>query len=259
MKNLLSLAALWTMILLCASCQKEITSGIDDGGVKVSFTVQTGDQQTRAIADASNIDILHWEIYGDNVESAQAAMAKGSVKDEDKDGVFTLDLSVILDQTYHFIFWAQVDREEGTEHYDVSDLRKVRIMSYDDELANDESRAAFFAYETIHVAGSIDETITLYRPFAQLNLGTETYDVSSLNLTEPLKVNESEIKVYGLADTFNTLTAQDKKNKVEGAEHLEAAGYLDVRAWFLATFPEIKEYHDSHKQKVQAILAEAAN
>lgn len=62
-----------------------------------------------------------------------------------------------------------------------------------------------------------------------------------------------------IMDTFNTLTAQDKKNKVEGAEHLEAAGYLDVRAWFLATFPEIKEYHDSHKQKVQAILAEAAN
>ena len=206
MKNLLSLAALWTMILLCASCQKEITSGIDDGGVKVSFTVQTGDQQTRAIADASNIDILHWEIYGDNVESAQAAMAKGSVKDEDKDGVFTLDLSVILDQTYHFIFWAQVDREEGTEHYDVSDLRKVRIKSYDDEFANDESRAAFFAYETIHVAGSIDETITLYRPFAQLNLGTETYDISSLNMTEPLKVNESEVKVYGVAHTFNTLT-----------------------------------------------------
>lgn len=62
-----------------------------------------------------------------------------------------------------------------------------------------------------------------------------------------------------IMDTFNTLTAQDKKNKVEGAEHLEAAGYLDVRAWFLATFPEIKEYHDNHKQKVQAILAEAAN
>ena len=29
---------------------------------------------------------------------------------------------------------------------------------------------------------------------------------------------------------FLTLIAQDKKDKVEGSEHLEAAGYLDVRA-----------------------------
>ena len=38
---------------------------------------------------------------------------------------------------------------------------------------------------------------------------------------------------------FNALIALDKKNKVEGAEHLEAAGYLDVKKWFLAKFPEI--------------------
>lgn len=59
-------------------------------------------------------------------------------------------------------------------------------------------------------------------------------------------------------DTFKTLIAQDKKDKVEGAEHLEAAGYLDVRAWFLTTFPEIKQTRENHNKKVQAILAEVA-
>ena len=58
--------------------------------------------------------------------------------------------------------------------------------------------------------------------------------------------------------TFKTLIAQDKKDKIEGAEHLEAAGYLDVRAWFLATFPEIKQTREDHNKKVQAILAEVA-
>ena len=57
---------------------------------------------------------------------------------------------------------------------------------------------------------------------------------------------------------FNDLIALDKKNKVEGAEHLEAAGYLDVKKWFLATFPEIKKSRENHKEKVQAILAEVA-
>lgn len=196
------------LILASGSCQKEVTDGIDDGGAKVSFIVRADNESTRAIADASNIDILHWEVYPENVETAAEPLAEGSVKDTDGDGEFSLDLSLILDQTYHFIFWAQVDREQGEEHYDVSDLRKVGIKSYADELANDESRAAFFAYKEIHVSGSIDETITLYRPFSQLNLGTETYDVSSLNLTQALKVNHSEITAYGIADTFNTLTGE---------------------------------------------------
>ena len=57
---------------------------------------------------------------------------------------------------------------------------------------------------------------------------------------------------------FNDLIAQDKKDGKEGAEHLEAAGYLDVREWFLTAFPEIKQTRDDHKAKVQAILAEVA-
>ena len=56
---------------------------------------------------------------------------------------------------------------------------------------------------------------------------------------------------------FCELIAQDKKDKVEGAEHLEATGYLDVKKWFLAKFPEIKEYKEQHAEKVQKILAAA--
>ena len=56
---------------------------------------------------------------------------------------------------------------------------------------------------------------------------------------------------------FRTLTAQDKKEKIEGSENLEAAGYLDVKKWFLAKFPEIKEFKKQHEKKVQEILAAA--
>ena len=56
---------------------------------------------------------------------------------------------------------------------------------------------------------------------------------------------------------FNDLIALDKKNKVEGAEHLEATGYLDVKKWFLAKFPEIRQYKEQHAEKVQKILATA--
>ena len=61
-----------------------------------------------------------------------------------------------------------------------------------------------------------------------------------------------------IMEKFNTLIAQDKKDGKEGCENLEAAGYLDVRVWFLSTFPEIKQTRDNHKAKVQAILKKVA-
>ena len=56
---------------------------------------------------------------------------------------------------------------------------------------------------------------------------------------------------------FNELIALDKKNKVAGAEHLEAASYIDVKKWFLAKFPEIKNYKEEHQKKIEKILAAA--
>ena len=56
---------------------------------------------------------------------------------------------------------------------------------------------------------------------------------------------------------FRALTAQDKKDKVVGAEHLDAANYFDVKQWFLAKFPEIKQYKEEHQKKVQKILGAA--
>ena len=54
---------------------------------------------------------------------------------------------------------------------------------------------------------------------------------------------------------FNDLIALDKKNKVAGAEHLEAASYIEVKKWFLAKFPEIKNYKEEHQKKIEKILA----
>ena len=56
---------------------------------------------------------------------------------------------------------------------------------------------------------------------------------------------------------FNELIALDKKNKVEGAEHLEAASFIEVKKWFLAKFPEIKKYKEEHQKKIEKILAAA--
>ena len=57
---------------------------------------------------------------------------------------------------------------------------------------------------------------------------------------------------------FETLIAQSKKNGVDGAEHLEAANYIEVREWFLNTFSDIKTKKEEHNKKVKEILSAAA-
>lgn len=56
---------------------------------------------------------------------------------------------------------------------------------------------------------------------------------------------------------FRELIAQDKKDKVESAQHLKAQGYFDVKNWFLAKFPEIMQHKEAHDKRVQDILRAA--
>jgi hypothetical protein len=213
------IAALSALAFFVSSCQKDIFGSIGHRGTEVNFTIQVGDMRTKDIADASNIDVLYWEVYDEDVETASKPLAEGSVDDPDRDGTFSLDLSLILDQTYHLIFWAQVKPEKGRVHYNVEDLRKVKIIpsktvtDSDGNVcqvvdANDESRAAFFAHEKLHVSGSVDTTITLYRPFSQINLGSTTYETSFDQNGGKVKVETSEMKVTYMATSFNTLTGQ---------------------------------------------------
>lgn len=54
---------------------------------------------------------------------------------------------------------------------------------------------------------------------------------------------------------FRVLIAQDKKDNVEGSEHLEATNYIAVKKWFLKRFPEIENFKKAHEKKIQDILS----
>ena len=57
---------------------------------------------------------------------------------------------------------------------------------------------------------------------------------------------------------FNKLRAivseADKKNLGGMSEALKAASYGEIREWFLATFEEIKKFHEDHEKEVEKIL-----
>lgn len=72
-------------------------------------------------------------------------------------------------------------------------------------------------------------------------------------MVDYIKKSKREDKDEVMAE-FRELIAQDKKDKVEGTEYLEAAGYLDVKKWFLAKFPEIEQARKARHDEIQKIL-----
>ena len=213
MKKILLFASALAGLFLAGSCQRENLEPV--GGNTVTFTVEApGAIATKAtIADGTNVNEVHYEVYK-NVEGVDHAlltpgskpMAKGVVEMVDKKANITLDL--LQDQKYTVIFWAQV---AGKGHYDTSDLRCIELAQNHQVYANDETRAAFFKRFDFDTYEHKDyKEIMLRRPFAQLNLLTtmESLKPVSTGQTSGYEIDakQSEIIVTGLAASFNTVT-----------------------------------------------------
>ena len=222
MKKIFLFASAVVAMLAAGSCQKEVE--YLEGDTVVKFEVSAGDVATKAIADARNITVLHWELYGTDIDTAAAPYGEGKVVDQDGDKNFTVELRLVADQDYNIVFWAET--EHGATHYDTQDLRSVKIKTYGDENANDESRAAFFAVHNFQTENgvSVNEKVTLYRPFAQINLGTTTYE-TDLNLIEggQLAVESTEMTVTKIANVFNTLDGVGEVVDFSGVVTFKAA------------------------------------
>ena len=61
-----------------------------------------------------------------------------------------------------------------------------------------------------------------------------------------------------IINKFNELTGAEKKKdkKRDEVNHIEVASYLDVKKWFLKTFPEIEKFKENQKKKIEEIKNE---
>lgn len=158
--SILALAGMMLTITACSSEQNEPEVKTDDA--TVTFSVNLNDIDSRAISDGSTVDQLVFAVYDDQGNEI-AALRQNDVTVEN--GHATVTTRLAMGQKYSFAFWAQ---KSGNSFYNTTDLKDV-VVSYTG-YANDESRDAFTASYTIDkVTGPINETITLYRPFAQLD------------------------------------------------------------------------------------------
>ncbi|MBO5311408.1 MAG: BACON domain-containing protein [Bacteroidales bacterium] len=197
-KILLSAAALLTL-LFAASCQKEDFSGADGEFATVTLTVQApASPVTKAFGDGTTSNLrLDFGVFDENGEVLDALRQTdiefGAADSEGKRST-TVKVNLAKGKTYHFICWAQ---DNTLACYNHGDLKAITVDYSKDNAANVEKRDAFYAcVKSDIVTADHTQTITLTRPFAQLNVGSddlkeaEKAGVDTTNLYVELSVTD---------------------------------------------------------------------
>ena len=190
------------MAAMLTSCSKDDAFGGLSHG-KVTFEVSTPELATRAYGDGKTANNLYYAVYDVTENAENGAMVKTNyATDDTTDGVTfangSLTTKVSIDlvegRNYEVAFWA----ESANSPYVFNTDPAKKSVSYNDDVtltANNEDYDAFFAYvpkEQVKVGHTV--SVTLKRPFAQLNVATNDTD----NAKEPLGVTVAKtgVKVY---------------------------------------------------------------
>lgn len=201
-KNLFKTFAIAAMAVLAGACAKENEQLA--GPSNVTFEVSTPEIATKAIGDGMTATQLYYQVFD---ADGKVIEGLGVQNKELVSGKTTVSFQLIKDQTYNFIFWAQtpvggyytIDETEG--------LKKI-TANYEGKKSNDENFDAFFAVEkALTINGPITKTVTLKRPFAQINIAT-----TAVLKAGGTKVNldftgaTSAVTVKGVPTVFSPLT-----------------------------------------------------
>lgn len=224
-KTLLILAS---AALLLVGCAKE-RIGIDacsEGTENVSFTVGVASDVTRAVLDGDGkaANINHWimQVLDSDGEVYNYQEDDGAVGTK----THTFNVTLIKGQTYDVLFWA-----DTKGNYVVDDLRNVKRAEAVSLTANRDDLDAFSAVvENFTTTVASQKTITLKRPFAQLNVVFT--DLNKLfetmkNADEYAKfITTNFVAKAKVPTTFNVLTQEAAAPASTALEMKAATDYL---------------------------------
>ncbi len=208
MKQILKSFAVLALVAVSASCAKEQIAAPFGEEAVVSFTVASPVIQTKTIADGQTVDKVVCNVYDKDGNLLKGTAETPISKTVDmENGKAKFEVRLVTGQTYSFIFWAYKASEDGTDGwkspYTLSADGKTVTVSYTDANSNDESRDAFYAYVAPReITGAVNETVKLYRPFAQLNFGVETADIVAAKAVG-IEVYTSTVTLTGLGNVLN--------------------------------------------------------
>ncbi len=190
----------------CSSEQNEPVVKTDDA--TVTFSVNLSDIDSRVISDGTTADQLIFAVYDSNGNEL-TALRQNDIQIEDKHATVTTRVAHGLG--YKFAFWAQKKKDDdnlnNNGYYNTTDLKDV-VVSYEG-YANDENRDAFTAvYSIAKVESAINKTITLSRPFAQVDYVCTIEEWENLKNATYQLLGSELLVASGAFTHYNVLTGK---------------------------------------------------
>ena len=175
-------------VTLFASCSQEEIVTKTEGESLVSFTVTTPELGSRAVGDGTTADKLYYAVYDEKGNIVTNVSNTVGQNFEMSDNV---TLHLLNGETYSILFWAR--NKDCAAIFDPVN----RTLSVPTTMeSNKEAYDAFYAYVApFTVVGSKQETVKMYRPFAQMNIATTVRDITGVNAYFNTAVAKSQLKV----------------------------------------------------------------
>ncbi len=247
MKKLLSILALALCFVACQNEQVESVSNSDL--VDVVLNIDAPDLSvTRADVDGQNaknsafgaIDFLtdaDWtnydlryilEVYDQNENGTGTPIYRERlVNCLDKYAPTTFELRLVPNREYKFVVFADFVAEGSAEatdklaiadlYYNTADLRNVTAITTEPTCgAMNEVRDAYFITKKVQVSTSLNETLTLTRPFAKLRVITTDLDyITGYSKPGYVEITYKNEPVY---KSFNAVNGQLNTEEMAGDE-----------------------------------------
>ena len=176
MKRILKLAALAVLGMMIASCSK---NAAPEEGVPVSISVQVPEIGTKSISDGKSVNQVRCIVFRDGKLIQHSDVTKVIPM---LGGTATYETRLISGQTYKIVFWAEV---KDNAYYSVDYQNATVTVTYG--AGNEEKRDAFYnVIEYTVTDGQAAQTVTLKRPFAQLNYGLSAADKALADAVSPI-------------------------------------------------------------------------
>ena len=161
--------------LLTVSCTNDAdVIDVENGPLaSISFTVNSAEIMTKAdpgYGQATAINELLVQVFnkvGDDFVKLEAPDVTITPLNSTP-ASWTVDMKLAKNETYKIAFWAQ---KSETGIYGTDDLSAVTV-DYSKIAINNDNADAFCAARLVTVTGSLSQTVYLYRPLAQINIGT---------------------------------------------------------------------------------------
>lgn len=192
-------------MLLTTSCSNDETNELISGEpVTTSFKVQLPNSigtrpnkgAKKAFADGMTATVLKYMVFDENNNLVIPAAEKAINRSTD------VQLTLITGKKYKIVFWAA----NAAAPYTIDETGKVTV-NYEGMKTNDESLDAFCRCYEYTAGAEVENPVKLYRPFAQLNVGTKDMD-KAVEAGFNKDAAKTKVVVSGIANALNLLTGE---------------------------------------------------